>query len=385
MRSRRIFTPGAHGNKIFAICHANSKSGEDMIPRVLTVAVAVLMLSTGSIAATTDFKDVLDVPSGKSPLAAESLLNGIALAGDRIVSVGQRGHIIYSDDKGKKWTQANVPVSSDLVAVYFPTALKGWAVGHDGVVLYSSDGGANWVKQLDGWAAAQIMSRYYKEHSPVKIPGGIESDLLIKDVERFVDGGPDRPFLDVWFENETTGYIVGAFNLIFMTNDGGKTWLPLIDRIENPRLLHFYSIRPVGKDLFIAGEQGLVLKLDHQRGWFRAVKTPYKGTYFGITGKPGVAIVYGLRGNAFRSGDGGASWKKIETGLQMGIVGGTVTETGRIVLVGQGGNAIISTDDGRTFELMKLDRPFPATSVVGPSNGTLVFSGLFGVMVQKIQ
>ena len=44
----------------------------------------------------------------------------------------------------------------------------------------------------------------------------------------------------------------------------------------------------------------------------------YKGTFFGITGKPGVVIVYGLRGNAYRSADGGASWQKIETGISVG-------------------------------------------------------------------
>lgn len=33
-----------------------------------------------------------------------------------------------------------MPVSSDLVAVSFPDAANGWAVGHDGVVLKTSDG-----------------------------------------------------------------------------------------------------------------------------------------------------------------------------------------------------------------------------------------------------
>ena len=41
------------------------------------------------------------------------------------------------------WQQADVPVSSDLVAVPFPTPTHGWAVGHDGVVLHSADAGAH--------------------------------------------------------------------------------------------------------------------------------------------------------------------------------------------------------------------------------------------------
>jgi photosystem II stability/assembly factor-like uncharacterized protein len=37
---------------------------------------------------------------------------GMARAGERLVTVGQRGHILYSDDSGKHWQQAVVPVSS---------------------------------------------------------------------------------------------------------------------------------------------------------------------------------------------------------------------------------------------------------------------------------
>jgi photosystem II stability/assembly factor-like uncharacterized protein len=356
-----------------------------MARRFYIIVMAVALCVTKAFAAPHDFVDVLDLPSGKSPLTSKSLLNGITLAGKRIISVGQRGHIVYSDDNGGNWTQANVPVSSDLVAVCFPTQNNGWAVGHDGVVLHSSDGGINWTKQLDGRMAAQIMVRYYKEHVPQSSTDGIEPARLIKDIERFVEDGPDRPFLDVWFENDMDGYIVGAFNLIFKTQDGGKSWQPLSDRTDNPRILHFYSVKPVGKELFIAGEQGLVLKLDQKTGRFRAVKTPYTGTYFGVIGKPGVTIIYGLRGNAYRSLDGGKKWQKIETGLQMGIVGGTVTENGQIVLVGQSGNVLLSSDNGLSFSLLKLDRPFPATAAVGTGNKTLVLSGLFGVMVQPLR
>jgi photosystem II stability/assembly factor-like uncharacterized protein len=40
------------------------------------------------------FVDVLDTPAQMSPLAAKSLLQGVARAGPRLVAVGQRGHIV---------------------------------------------------------------------------------------------------------------------------------------------------------------------------------------------------------------------------------------------------------------------------------------------------
>lgn len=354
--------------------------------RMIAVILMVGAFAVLNSAATPAFVDVLDTPAIKSSLAAKTLLNGVTLAGNRLVCVGWRGHIIYSDDQGKTWVQASVPVSSDLVAVYFPSPQKGWAVGHYGIVLHSSDGGVTWSKQLDGLVAAQVMVSYYTEHPPKNLRAGSEGAArLTEEVKRFVQDGPDKPFLDVWFENETNGFIVGAFNFIFRTTDGGKSWEPWYDRTENPRSLHFYAIRPVGKDLFIVGEQGLVQKLDGREGRFREIKTPYRGTFFGITGNSGSVIAFGLRGNAFRSGDGGASWQKIETGIPVGLTGATVTEDGRIVLVSQAGHILMSTDGGLSFNLAKPEGQFPAAAVVAPDRNTLVLAGYGGVQVQPIK
>ena len=117
--------------------------------------------------ADTRWRDVLDAPAAKSTLAARGLLNGLARAGQRIVAVGQRGHVLYSDDAGKHWQQADVPVSSDLVAVSFPDATHGWAVGHDGVVLHSADAGRSWTRQLDGRSRRQGAGRVLRPRRPM--------------------------------------------------------------------------------------------------------------------------------------------------------------------------------------------------------------------------
>ena len=73
---------------------------------------------------------------------------------------------------------------------------------------------------------------------------------------------PDKPFLDVWFADENNGYAVGAYNLIFRPPTAAQTWEPWFDRTDNPKLLNLLRDRPVGDDLYIAGEGGLVLRLD---------------------------------------------------------------------------------------------------------------------------
>lgn len=326
---------------------------------------------SSKITASPVFQDILDTPAIRSALAVKSLLNGVARAGNRLVSVGERGHILYSDDQGKSWTQASVPVNVLLTAVHFPSAKDGWAVGQDGIVLHSSDGGVTWAKQFDGRAAAQVMQSYYTEH-----PAPNMTDI----VKRFLDEGPDKPFLSVWFENETTGFIVGSFNLIFRTTDGGKSWVPWYHQVDNPNQYHLFAIRQVAQDLYISGERGLFLKLDRKADRFRAVKLPYNGTLFGLTGKSGALATFGLRGNLFISRDGGGNWQKVESGVGTPLTDGAVTEDGRIVVVSAVGQVIVSSDDGASFKLASV-QPKPASAVLALGNDKLVLCGIAGANV----
>jgi photosystem II stability/assembly factor-like uncharacterized protein len=367
--------------------HGPDFHGEAMICKTIITVVAAVVFSTPGLAGSTPkYRDLLETPALKSPLAAKSLLNGIALAGQRLVSVGQRGHILYSDDGGKSWTQAAVPVSSDLVAVYFPTPGKGWAVGHDGVVLHTADSGVTWVKQFDGNAAARIALSYYDAQPPAGKSGGNAAvSGLQEHIQRFVQEGADKHFLDVWFDNETDGFIVGSFNTIFHTGDGGKNWQPWFERTENPGSAHLYAIRRIGPDLFISGEQGLVLKLDPVAGIFRRVKVPYQGTFFGVTGGAGAVLVFGMRGNVFRSDNGGKSWQKVETGVPVGLTGATVTKDGRLVLVSQGGDVLVSKDGGLSFQAAKVEKALPAAAVAALGEDTLVLAGFGGVAIRSIK
>ena len=50
-----------------------------------------------------------------SPLATASLLVDVARAGERLVAVGERGHVVLSDDGGETWRQSgSVPVQTTV-------------------------------------------------------------------------------------------------------------------------------------------------------------------------------------------------------------------------------------------------------------------------------
>ena len=54
----------------------------------------------------------------ESQRASESLLLGITRAGKRLVTVGERGHVLYSDNEGESWQQGKVPTRQLLTAVF---------------------------------------------------------------------------------------------------------------------------------------------------------------------------------------------------------------------------------------------------------------------------
>ncbi len=322
----------------------------------------------------TRWRDVLDTPSAKSPLAPRGLLNGLARAGQRIVAVGQRGHVLYSDDAGQHWQQADVPVSSDLVAVAFPDALHGWAVGHDGVVLHSADGGRSWQIQLDGRRAGTLMVEHYSRE------GAVQGDpkraaAVLEEARRFAAQGAENPLLDVWFRDASNGFVVGAFGLALQTRDGGKTWHPLLHTIDNPKGLHLYAVRGIGADVYIVGEQGQAFRLERDAERFTTLELPYKGTLFGIVGNERALVVHGLRGSALRSTDAGRSWHSVTTGLQVGMTASAIDARGRFVLVSQAGHLLVSADDGTSFTAAHIAQPVPAAAVAEVAPGTFVVAG----------
>jgi photosystem II stability/assembly factor-like uncharacterized protein len=348
-----------------------------------TALAAAFALVLAAPAAGAGFVDVLDTPAQISPLAATSLLQGVAHAGNRLIAVGQRGHVVVSNDNGATWKQSPVPVSSDLTAVFFVDDRQGWAVGHDGVILHTADGGDTWQLQLDGRKANDLLVAEMERKLAAE-PASATAKALAAEAQRYKEQGADKPFLDVWFSDAKTGFAVGAYNLIFRTEDGGATWSPWFDRTDNPKFFNLYAIRPAGNDLYIAGEAGLVLKLDAASMRFVALTTGYNGSFFGVAGAGSAVLVYGLRGHVYRSDDAGRTWAKADAGLPAAIVGAAPAEGGAILLADGGGRIASSADGGRTFTTVALKNPVPVTGFAPIGNDRFVLVGPRGATVTEV-
>jgi photosystem II stability/assembly factor-like uncharacterized protein len=313
----------------------------------------------------------IDKPVLASAKAERSTLLAVTRAGNRLVAAGERGIILTSDDNGETWQQAKVPTSVNLTALRFVDEQRGWAVGHMGLVLHSEDGGQSWQKQLDGVEAGRLAVEAVRDSG---------DERAIKLANYPVSDGPDKPFFDIYMDAQGLGFAVGAFNLIFRTEDGGKHWRYWSPRLENPYGLHLYGITRLGDDYIIAGEQGLLLRSRDGGEHFESMETPYEGSWFGVLAtRKGTLLVYGLRGNAYVSLDGGESWQPSETGSQVGVSDAIELEDGRVVLANQAGQLLVSSDSGQHFQRLGGLPGMPFASLTQAGSGQLVLASLRGL------
>ena len=280
---------------------------------LISILLTVNLLGRGN-------NDLLHLPSPKFPISIvkKAMYLDIFDTGKRIIAVGEQGFIIYTDDYGKTWHQADVPVRVTLTGVYFPDENNGWAVGNCGVILHSKDGGKTWKKQLDGNEANRIIVKKLKEIIENKEYDDTTlclDDLkyFLEDAEKNIKEGPTWPFLNVWFRDKNFGIAIGAFGRIFLTKNGGETWESLLGKLNNPDGFHYYDIDELKGNILIDGEGGIIFKGSKNAEKWLPIISPSDSSFFGllINKKYSLIYVYGMKGVAFDSDNLGVSWKKI--------------------------------------------------------------------------
>jgi photosystem II stability/assembly factor-like uncharacterized protein len=318
---------------------------------------------------------VWERPAPAAQRAQQAVLLNVAVAGKRLIAVGERGLVLRSDDAGRHWTQSPAPVSVSLTKTWFVSAQTGWATGHSGVILHTGDGGKSWARQLDGIQAARLAVAKYAEDSP---------DPALKAqaaaARQLQQDGADKPFFDILFTDERTGFAIGAYGLVFRTDDGGARWTPWMEHLDNPQGLHLYGMAKSGSSLFIAGEQGLLLQSTDGGKQFKSVRTPYKGSYFGIVSLAcGDLYLYGLRGNLYHSGDEGVSWARIDAPSQASFSAGLALSDTEVLFANQAGQAFVGRHGVNTLQAVPAVAPAPYTAIARAPDGAWVMASMRGI------
>jgi len=338
--------------------------------------LAAALYGSGAVAQT---DALVQQPAITSTMATQSAMLSVARAGQRLVAVGERGFIIVSDDNGDSWRQVASPVSMTLVKVRFIDAQLGWAVGHAGVVLHTRDGGLTWEKQLDGVQAGAI------ELAQASLETGEQAQERQDQARQLVEEGPDKPLLDLLFLDPLNGWVVGAYGLAFVTHDGGHSWQSIRSSLDNPSGLHLYSIERVGEELFIAGEQGVLLRSSDEGRSFDALTSPYEGTIFGLQAGAGHSILmFGLRGKAFESSDRGDTWQRLDTLEPVTLTSGLRLEDGSVLLADESGRVLRFAEGANQAAVLRTPQSRYFTGMAQAANGELIISSARGMLSSAI-
>lgn len=340
-------------------------------------AVFLLQLAACAVAADIGKAEVWDTTAQHQVRVQRSVQLAVASAGERLVSVGERGIVLLSDDQGMTWRHVQAPVDTTLTGVQFVDGQNGWAVGHGGVVLATRDGGQTWGQVLDGSKAAAL--ELESARRAARNEASDAASRRLRDAERLVREGADKPFLAVRFIDARRGVVAGAYGLLFGTEDGGEHWFSMMDRVDNPSGRHLYAIAASTEGLVLAGEQGSLFRSQAWGGRFVSLASPYAGSWFGVLAtRDGGLFAYGLRGNAYRLDERGDAWIAVEL-PPVSFTAGTVLKDGRIVLANESGQLFVSTDGGRSFAKRPMSGAFPFTGMQQAADGNLVLSGVRGL------
>lgn len=323
---------------------------------------------SSSSAASRDVADTLEQPAGISALASRLAFNAAAMAGERLVVAGMRGTILYSDDQGQHWQQASVPVTVSLTGVCFADAANGWAVGHRGVILATRDGGAHWTRQMDGVQVAQSILQVRQDPD------------RIDEARRLVAEGADKPFLAVQCMGDGRVLALGAYGLAFSTQNAGQSWQPALALLDGSDSRHLNAVQVLGGRVYVAGEQGALLRVNNDLQGFTRFASPYEGSFFGLLAtRNNSLLAVGLRGHVFRSVDQGASWQPVSLASGKSLTAATELRDGSLLMADESGQGWLSRDDGRSFRAVLPEERFPLIALLALPDGGSLAVGTHGI------
>lgn len=265
----------------------------------------------------------------------DEILRGVAHANGRWVAVGSSGVTLYSHD-GKSWRRGSDPSTVDLRGVAHTPA--GWvAVGDQSTVIASADG-RRWRVAVSEMPCSLLG---VAAGAKLSVAVGGSGKVLVSTGGRRWTRVPRPTGEDLYsVAKGAPGFVaVGADGTILGSADG-RSWTAR----RSPTPLDLHTAFWTGSEFLVGGDRGAILASRTGRSW-RQVRFPGFHSVRAFAAGGGAVVAAGAGTIARREG---GAWEFQAAGLQR-FQTGVAYGGGRFVIVGHNGEALVSTDGGRTW------------------------------------
>ncbi len=144
--------------------------------------------------------------------------------------VAGQGIIVHTSDGGKTW-EKQYTGPAHIKTIYFKNDKDGFAAGESNLYMYTHDGGATWKDVYTIFQGASFTKIFFPDEKTGYM-------LSTSTVYRSTDGGanwkdigPKKPsetstrdYTGLAFTDSKHGILVGEYEMMFTTDDGGNTW-----------------------------------------------------------------------------------------------------------------------------------------------------------------
>lgn len=266
------------------------------------------------------------------------------------------------------WTESKVNVNGDLVAVYFPSADRGWVAGDNGYLASTNDGGRTWVKYPLN-TTEDINEIYFRNEKNGYLVAGRKMFLtndagaswretMIYKPGDFKNLTPE--FLSIRFADKKYGYVIGSIlnkegdvvdSLLMRTDDEGLTWRRQIAPTK-AELFHLdFSGTSHG---WIVGDKGVIIATTDRGETWHLQRSGTTRALFSVDfrdDKEGFAV--GGGGTILKTEDGGNRWDSVKTAYQSTLKRVDFADDKSGWIVGFNGTLLRSQDRGRSWEKLE--------------------------------
>jgi photosystem II stability/assembly factor-like uncharacterized protein len=317
-----------------------------------------------------------------------SHLSAVTCSSMGVFAVGSHGTLLRSTDRGGSWLRVNAHTQNDLFAVTSTDHLV-LAGGASGTLLQTHDG-EHWTTHTshpDGdvfglWTDGSLTLAVGRAGALYR------SETAGAQWER-VETGTQHSLSAVWASAPDDAYAVGSGGTILVSNNRGAQWTILPRTVDED----LYAVTGRGRrDVYISGSTGLLL---HARDGVQFVREGSSLTddIYALTNDGEAMVAVGVRGSitergangswravigghrgSFHSvwrsskgracavGQGGAifcrdamddvnGWSRIASGMSVNLAAIDGDESQTLMVVGDQGTSLRSTDEGRTWAL----------------------------------